>query len=1271
MATQTENTYKKADHRNIQSDSLMLALEPRILFDAAAVLTMADEFQDNQPSEIAKYVTPVIEETQSDDLLQAAIDLNTPSRHELVFIDSIVRDYENIIADIRTQSTTEIDFQIIVLDSKQDGIQQISESLKGYTNIDAIHVLSHASDGNISLGNTQLSEGNLTNYANQLTTWQNTLNEDADILLYGCRIAETETGIEFVKDLSLLTQADIAASTDDTGHTDLGGDWHLEYQTGRIETDIAFGSQTQENWHDIAAIATGYTEYYISSDAEGLWDIFFDLDDYQLDKTQGLHFVIGITASTDNTTIHYDHWEDGYDADPLVPGTGPITPTEVFQVDKGDMTKLESSKVPVAPRGESKHYDGRDRIYVIGGSASVSLAVWPESIGTVYALAWEVYPDKPFLSSYTIPVGEDLAPGYDDFDKVYALIQSTTAGNKISVDMNADGDYDDAGDGDIKDQTLEQGEVYELYNVQSGAHIKSTEPVQVQMIVGQGNDAVHSKTKSEARGYSLVPDTLWDNEYYNPVAGAKSGSGKVGGDTDLYLYNPNAAAITINYEDTSGSGSFSIPAKSTLSYSDPTAASHFVPQDSGVYLKSAGGEVFWGIGSGDAEDLYYDWGFALVPTYALTEEYFLSWAPGSSDPTPNDHTDDPTPPIASGSPVYITAVQDNTTISVDYSDFSATNPTGKPDGVIDATYTLDRLAVLKINDPDHEHTGMHISASAPIALAWGEDPDHGNPKPHLGPYMDLGYTPLPLPPEWMNQVILTTEKNADPDSLPPPPILTPVDFTVTIPAYKALIGLNVKDILPKDWEYVDDSTTIRIYNDSAGTFTEYATGNAADPTITLDSPNTGQDTLFWKLSDMDIDSVVLASMEPGETPSATELPSKITPHDYIELVYSAKTTDDTPLGTNKNYVEATGEYDGRNFTTSDDVYIFVTPLNIDKDTNAVGSVSAGDNVQYTISLKNVSTTDEITGVKIDDVLPTGFTYVSTDTINITGASTTRTSTVDPTTGATNPVWDTWTISPGGTVTLTFTAKVGDTVPAGTYDNSVKALGKVGDNDFEVSDDGEVDQDAGIIKDGDPEEDEDVNVGLSLGDRVWKDNGDGTDGVAADGIQNGTEPGVENITVTLLDGTGTTTLKTTVTDSNGNYHFHGLTPGNDYTVEFSNLPAGYGFTHQDKGSDETTDSDPDQSTGRVSITNLTATNNDVDAGIVQVANISGKVLNDDTDDGALDGSNESPIAGTTVQLFTDPDGDGDPADGVQVGTDQTTAADGSYSFTDVTPGKYVV
>ena len=76
------------------------------------------------------------------------------------------------------------------------------------------------------------------------------------------------------------------------------------------------------------------------------------------------------------------------------------------------------------------------------------------------------------------------------------------------------------------------------------------------------------------------------------------------------------------------------------------------------------------------------------------------------------------------------------------------------------------------------------------------------------------------------------------------------------------------------------------------------------------------------------------------------------------------------------------------------------------------------------------------------------------------------------------------------------------------------------------------------------------------------------------------------------------------------------------------------------------------------------------------NISGVVYDDadgngDLSERASQGGTETGLAGATVQLFTDPNGDGDPSDGVQVGVDVTTPADGSYSFTDLAPGNYVV
>jgi hypothetical protein len=76
--------------------------------------------------------------------------------------------------------------------------------------------------------------------------------------------------------------------------------------------------------------------------------------------------------------------------------------------------------------------------------------------------------------------------------------------------------------------------------------------------------------------------------------------------------------------------------------------------------------------------------------------------------------------------------------------------------------------------------------------------------------------------------------------------------------------------------------------------------------------------------------------------------------------------------------------------------------------------------------------------------------------------------------------------------------------------------------------------------------------LSLGDLVWLDDGAGG-GVANDGVLNGSEAGIENVILRLLDGDGNAVLDgagneiTTTTDADGRYRFTGLTPG-DYRVE---------------------------------------------------------------------------------------------------------------------------
>ncbi|QTR50171.1 SdrD B-like domain-containing protein [Candidatus Thiothrix anitrata] len=67
---------------------------------------------------------------------------------------------------------------------------------------------------------------------------------------------------------------------------------------------------------------------------------------------------------------------------------------------------------------------------------------------------------------------------------------------------------------------------------------------------------------------------------------------------------------------------------------------------------------------------------------------------------------------------------------------------------------------------------------------------------------------------------------------------------------------------------------------------------------------------------------------------------------------------------------------------------------------------------------------------------------------------------------------------------------------------------------------------------------------------------------------------------------------------------------------------------------------------------------------RVGSIAGQVRNDSDYDGSFADA-DAGIAGVTITLFTDPDGNGDPADGVNVGTATTNSA-GSYVFNAVKP-----
>ncbi|MEB3294201.1 MAG: DUF4347 domain-containing protein [Synechococcales bacterium] len=151
----------------------------------------------------------------------------------LLFIDSSVSDAHTLALKL-TQAHA-VDTEVHFLQADQDAIAQITQILQGRQGIDSLHLVSHGRSGGLQLGQSWLAAETLSNYSAQLQSWGNAFTENADVFLYGCQVAEGNTGQTFVNLLAQSTGADVAASDDLTGNASLGGNWNLEFQTGAIE----------------------------------------------------------------------------------------------------------------------------------------------------------------------------------------------------------------------------------------------------------------------------------------------------------------------------------------------------------------------------------------------------------------------------------------------------------------------------------------------------------------------------------------------------------------------------------------------------------------------------------------------------------------------------------------------------------------------------------------------------------------------------------------------------------------------------------------------------------------------------------------------------------------------------------------------------------------------------------------------------------------------------------------------------------------------------
>ncbi|MFJ4111347.1 Ig-like domain-containing protein [Pseudomonas sp. NPDC089758] len=224
--------------------SLIQALEPRMMFDAS-VAVVAD--QGAQAAEAATATatskdtatasdTASTKDSASHESAQQAAPATAPAtlaaeRHEVVFVDSAVSDYQKLIAGLPAG------VEVVVLENGKDGFKQIADYLDGRTDVTSIDIISHGDSGYVYLAGNAIWANQLASHQADLARIGASLAEGGDIRFFACNTGQGSDGQLFVDEVARLSGADVGASADSTGNR-AGEDWELETVSGVVATGV-------------------------------------------------------------------------------------------------------------------------------------------------------------------------------------------------------------------------------------------------------------------------------------------------------------------------------------------------------------------------------------------------------------------------------------------------------------------------------------------------------------------------------------------------------------------------------------------------------------------------------------------------------------------------------------------------------------------------------------------------------------------------------------------------------------------------------------------------------------------------------------------------------------------------------------------------------------------------------------------------------------------------------------------------------------------------
>lgn len=340
--------------------SRFLALEPRVLLDAAAVETL-DRIVDGAAADAAATVDPATTALLAGDGIIASLMSGGGGARELLFVDAGVDNYAALVAGIG------IGVEVHVLQEGDWAAQVVAVLGRRDGDVSAIHIVSHGSAGQLVLGGSTVDGSSLDRYARVWSSVGQALAADGDILLYGCDVAAGDTGAAFIDALAARTGADIAASTDLSGVAGLGGNWELEHRAGDVSARSLYADGEGAGFIGLLDAWAQDTE--ITSGTGGV---------AITRTTDGKEWKFIGTPASNKVDIYVRHATNGTWGNGTTAGTPFATVTGNGSGNFGfDVAAAGNKLVASAPNYDSGSNDGRVYVYSYNGTN------WTTSVETI------------------------------------------------------------------------------------------------------------------------------------------------------------------------------------------------------------------------------------------------------------------------------------------------------------------------------------------------------------------------------------------------------------------------------------------------------------------------------------------------------------------------------------------------------------------------------------------------------------------------------------------------------------------------------------------------------------------------------------------------------------------------------------------------------------------------------------------------------------------------------------------------------------------------